>query len=320
MRRPRIVLALLLGAGLFLIGLGLLARYYVFPNVAVLPIDRYEKTESRAVGATYVDRSTGVQHTGRDLIAVNVMRGDVDASTPDIAVWDSLTWTRDAASGDDVNFYNTTVAMERHTARAVNCCGHHIEGVGYLPRSGLAYQWPFYTERTSYPFYDEVLRRTYPMRFERTDELFGLDVYRFTQRIEPTKLEDVEVPASIVGRPGTGTVDAERWYGVERTYWVEPRSGVVVKAGNHRRETLRVDGVDALTVFDANVVLGDRDVRRIVAEARDARVKIGLLHDTAYWGALGLGALLIVFAGLVALAREPEPAAAPAPLELAPVP
>ncbi len=319
MRRPRVVLALL-GVGFFLIGLGLLARYYVFPNVAVLPIDRYEKTESRAVGATYVDRSTGVQHTDRELIAVNTMRGDVEASTPDIAVWDSITWTRDAASGDDVNFYNTTVAMERHTAWAVDCCGHHIEGVHYLPRSGLAYQWPFYAERTSYPFYDEVLRKTFPMRFERTDELFGLDVYRFTQRIAPMKLEDVQVPASIVGQPGAVMVDAERWYGVERTYWVEPRSGVVVKASNHRRETLRVDGVDALTVFDANVVLGDKDVRRIVAEASDARVKIGLVHDTAYLGGLGLGVLLIVFAGLLALLREPEPAPAPAPRELAPVP
>lgn len=312
LRRPTIGLALL-GLGFFLIAAGLLARFYLFPHLAVLPLDRFERTESRAEGATYVDRTTGREARDRTLIAVQTMRGDVDASTPAIAVWESLTWTRDAETGKAVNYYHTKVALERHTGTAVDCCGHHIEGERYIPRSGLAYQWPFYTEKTSYPYFDEVLRKAFPMSYQRTDTLFGVKVYRFVQRIEPTRLGPQEVPGFMVGEPGTKTVAAERWYSVERTFWVEPRSGVVVKAGNHRTETLRVDGEDKLTLFDANVVLGDRDVRRFVAEAADASDKIALLHTGAFSTGLLAGALLVSLGAVLMAARRPAPAFVPAP-------
>lgn len=311
-RRPMIGLALI-GLGFFLVAAGLLARYYVFPHVAVLPLDRFEKTESRAEGATYVDRNTGREARDRTLIAVQTMRGDVKASTPDIAVWESLTWTRDAETGEAVNYYHTKVALERHTGTAVDCCGHHIEGERYIPRSGLAYQWPFYAKKTSYPYFDEVLRKTYPMAYQRTDTLFGVDVYRFVQRIEPTRLGPQEVPGFMVGQPAAQTVAAERWYSVERTFWVEPRSGVVVKAGNHRVETLRVGGEDKLTLFDANVVLTDSDVKRFVREASDASGKIALLHTGAFWTGLLGGALLVVLGAVLAVARRPVRVLAPAP-------
>ncbi len=305
------VALMIVGLGAFCAVLGVGARFYVFPNLAVLPVDRFERTESRAQNATYVDQSTGVQHAGRELIAINRVRGDVESSTDTTAVWESFTWTRDGGSGADVNYYHTVVAMDRSTFHAKNCCGHHVENVYLLPRSGLVYQWPFYAEKTSYPFYDEVLRRTYPIIYQRTETLHGLDLYRFEQRIEPTLLSRVDVPGNLVGHPDKPTVSAERWYGIERTYWVEPRSGVIVKAGNHRRETLRVGGADALTVFDANMVLGDRDSARIAREAGDARVQIGLIHDVAFWGGLGLGALLLLFAGLLALRRDTHEQAEP---------
>lgn len=297
---------IMVGLGAFCAVAGMSARYYAFPTLAVLPIDRFEETESRAQHATYVDRGTGTQYTDRELIAINRIRGDVVSSTDDVAVWESFTWTRDGASDLDVNYYHTVVAMDRHTARAMNCCAHHIEGVHDLPRSGLVYQWPFFTEKTSYPFYDEVLRKTFPIKYERTEELHGLTVYRFTQSIPPTMLGALDLPGHLVGRPGEPTVSAERWYGIERTYWIEPRSGVVVKAGNHRRETLRVDGADALVVFDANMLLSDRDSKRIVREAADARVKIGLLYHGAFWGGLLLGLVLIAFGSLMLLARKEE--------------
>lgn len=305
MRRPVLALVLI-GLGCFLISAGLLARYYVFPHVAVLPLDRFEKTESRAQNATYVDQSTGVQQTGRELIAINTLRGDVEASYPDTVVWESLTWTRDAESGADVNFYETVVAMDRHTGEALNCCGHSIEKVQYLPRSGLAYQWPFFSEKTTYQYYDEPLRKTYPMRYQATEKLFGLTVYRYEQRIEPTLLAPQSVPAFLVKKPGNGMVDAERWYAVDRTFWVEPRSGIVVRAGNHRVETLRVDGVDALTVFDADMLLSEKDSRRIIAEASDARTQIGLLYNGAFWAGLLLGVLFVLL-GLVVALRRPRP-------------
>ena len=303
MRRP-VVPLVLFGLGFLLVGAGLLARYYVFPTMAVLPVDRYEQTESRAAGATYVDRTTGTQHTGRDLIAINTIRGDVNSNYDDTTVWESSTRTRDAESGAEVNVYETVVAMDRHTGEARSCCGQSIEGVGYLPRSGIAYQWPFFTEKTTYQYYDEALRKTYPIAYQGTEDLYGLSVYRFVQKIEPAKIGPQAVPASMVGRPGTGMVDAEQWYTVERTFWVEPRTGIVVKAANDRRETLRVDGTDALTLFEANMVLSEKDSRRIVDEAADARNQIGLLYYGAFWAGLLAGLLLIALAGLLLLLRR----------------
>lgn len=315
-RRPVLGIALV-GLGCFLVGLGLLARFYVFPHLAVLPLDRFEKTESRAQDAIYVDRSTGTQHTGRELIAINTLRGDVRASTDTIAVWESLTWTRDGATGGDVNFYETEVAMDRHTGRAVTCCGQHVERDSDFVRSGIAYQWPFYSEKTSYPFFDEVLKKTYPIKYEATEELFGLTVYRYEQHIAPTKLESLQVPGFLVGM-APAMVPVERWYGIDRTYWVEPRAGIVVKASNHRKETLRTaPGVDALTLFDANMVLTDKDVRRIVAEAEDASTQIALLHTGAFWTGIGLGAVLILAGAALIAARRPRPAVATQPARIA---
>jgi hypothetical protein len=303
MRRP-VIPVVLFGLGFLLLGAGLLARYYVFPTMAVLPIDRYEQTESRATDATYVDQTTGAQHTDRDLIAINTIRGDVKSNYEDTTVWDSKTVTRDAESGAEVNVYETVVAMDRHTGEAQSCCGQSIEGVGYLPRSGIAYQWPFFTEKTSYPYYDEALRKTYPITYRGTEDLYGLSVYRFVQKIDPTRLGPQPIPASMVGKPGTGMMDAERWYAIERTFWVEPRTGIVVKAADNRRETLRVDGADALTLFEANMVLSEKDSRRIVDEAADARTKIGLLYYGAFWAGLLAGLLLIALAGLLLLRRR----------------
>jgi hypothetical protein len=58
-------------------------------------------------------------------------------------------------------------------------------------------------------------------------------VFRFVQSIEPVAHATVEVPGSIVGS-GQVTVEADRVYANVRTHWVEPETGVIIKARNGR--------------------------------------------------------------------------------------
>jgi hypothetical protein len=308
MRRP--IGFVLVGMGVFVIAAGMLARFYVFPRLAVLPYDNYAVTESRAENATYFDATTLKERRGRTMIAIHTIRGDLSAASDVAVVWDSFDFTKDA-DGTPISYNQSTVALDRRKAEAVNCCGQSLEGDYTIQRSGLLYQWPFYTQKKSYPYFDETLRKTLPINYDRTDRLYGVEVYRFVQRIEPVQIGALDVPGIMMGEPTTPMVKATRWYQIERTFWIEPRTGVIVKAQDQRKQTLRnPDGQDVVTLVDATMVLSDRDVRRFTKRAGDGSVKIFWLHDVAPWAGLGLGLVLIV-AGLplaVSRRREPEPA------------
>ena len=313
MRRP-IVSLVLVGAGIFCIVLGLVVRFYAYPRVAAMPLDYYLVTESRAEDATYFDPATMTERRGRTLVATHTIRGDVTSGTRDIAVWESFDFMRDAADGSTVGYGISVVAMDRHTGEAQACCGQRVNDDRSVRRSGLAFKWPFYTERRTYPYFDETLGRALPIRYQGTERLFGLTVYRFSQRIEPTRIAELAVPGSMVGAPASPTVQVSRWYQNERTFWVEPRTGAIVKAVEQRKQTLRdASGDEVVTLFDGNVVLSDDDVRNAVRDARDGRLPVGLLHGGALWAGGLLGLLLILLGALVALYRpeEEEPAEAP---------
>ena len=92
-----------------------------------------------------------------------------------------------------------------------------------LPHEGLAYRFPFDTEKKTYPFFDPIAQKAFDANYDGEEDVNGLTTYRFTQNVgydadgklvEPVKYaslydddEDGEVTAraSLWGLPGDPT-------------------------------------------------------------------------------------------------------------------
>ena len=146
-----------------------------------------------------------------------------------------------------------TVTLNRHTAEAVSDDERPGGSVQKprtmeddkpstniaLPHEGLAFRFPFDTEKKSYPFFDPIAQKPFDANYDGEDDVNGLTTYRFTQNVgydadgklvEPIKYaslydknEDGEVTAraELWGLPGDPyePVTMTRFYAAQRTFW-----------------------------------------------------------------------------------------------------
>lgn len=193
-----------------------------------------------------------------------------------------------------------------------------------LPHDGLTYRFPFDTEKRTYPVFDPIAQKAFDANYDGEDDVNGLTTYRFSQNVgydsdgklvEPVKYSslfdddadsEVSATAAMWGVPGEPEerITMARYYAAQRTFWVDPVSGTIVKREEHgyhyyAREPLKPE----VTFVDFKVAFNEETVETQVASARDERDRVGL------WGrilpisftALGLvslvgGALLGSFA------------------------
>jgi hypothetical protein len=183
-----------------------------------------------------------------------------------------------------------------------------------LPHEGLAYRFPFDTEKKTYPFFDPIAQRAFDANYDGEEDVNGLTTYRFTQLVgydadgklvEPIRYpslydddEDAEVTAraSLWGLPGNPDepITMNRYYAAERTFWVDPVSGTIVKAEEHANHYYARDPLKPeVTFVDYTVTSNEETIESQVVEARDERDRVAL------WGRI----LPITFTalGLVAL-------------------
>jgi len=204
-----------------------------------------------------------------------------------------------------------TVTLNRHTAEAVSDDERPGGSVQKprtmeddkpstniaLPHEGLAFRFPFDTEKKSYPFFDPIAQKPFDANYDGEDDVNGLTTYRFTQNVgydadgklvEPIKYaslydknEDGEVTAraELWGLPGDPyePVTMTRFYAAQRTFWVDPVTGTVVKAEEHAnhyyaRDPLRPE----MALADYKVTSTEETVELQVASARDERDRLAL--------------------------------------------
>jgi hypothetical protein len=286
--------------GLFLLFFGLFARVYTYPRLKKAPLDQYSEPVATGTG-TYFNRSPDklTEVTGAQLKNVRVVRGDVGAGSDEVAVWDSFNSTVDTADNGVVSATQERIALDRVTAQSVQCCGEN-------PRhQGLTLKFPFDTKQTTYQFWDGPAQRALPAAFTRTERIDGVDVYRFEQRINRLDIGDQEIPGSVAGDPDTPSVQTDIIYSNTKTLWVEPATGIIVKAQQDVTQVLETPGgeqvltlVDAVLTYDEATVSSNAD--DAAAGARQLRLLGAILPAVALL--LGLVALA---AGLVLL-RSPE--------------
>jgi hypothetical protein len=166
-----------------------------------------------------------------------------------------------------------------------------------LPHDGLAYRFPFDTEKRTYPVFDPIAQKAYDANYDGEEDVNGLTTYRFSQNVgydadgklvEPIKYaslydddadSQVTARASLWGLPGNPdeSITMTRYYAAQRTFWVDPVSGTIVKKEEHgyhyyAREPLKPE----VTFVDYKVTSNEETVESQVASAGDERDRLAL--------------------------------------------
>ena len=147
------------------------------------------------------------------------------------------------------------------------------------------------------------------------------------QHIPATLVQQMPgVPASLLGLSG-GSLVANRYYQADVTYWVDPRTGVLIDQQEKGVSYLHgPTGQGYLTVADFNLRMTDASSRALAAGANKNAAQMTPIRLTAPVGGVVLGLILILLAAIPAgryrtqpgrhlirpARRSPHPPAAPA--------
>jgi hypothetical protein len=286
--------------GLFLLFFALVERVYAYPRLKKAPLDQYSQPVATGTGS-YFNRSPDKlrEITGAQLKNVRTVRGDVKAGSDEVAVWDSFNSTVDTADQGVITATQERIALDRVTAQSVQCCGEN-------PRhQGLTLKFPFDTRKTTYQFWDAPAQRALPAAFTRTERINGVSVYRFEQRIDQLDIGDQDIPGTLAGEPDTPSVQTDVIYSNVKTLWVEPATGIIVKAQQDVTQVLRTPGGEnVLTLIDAVLTYDEATVDANADDAAKGINRLRILGTILPIAALALG-LIALAAGLVLL-RSPE--------------
>jgi Porin PorA len=204
-----------------------------------------------------------------------------------------------------------TVTLNRKTAKAVSDETHPGGAVQKprtfnddnpptniaLPHDGLSYRFPFHTEKRTYSYFDPIAQRAFNANYTGEEDVNGLTTYRFTQDIgydDEGKLSDpVKYPSLYTNdEDGKATTTAAKWgvagdpdekitmtryYAAQRTFWVDPASGTIVKEDEHANHYFARDRLKPeLTLADYKVTSNEQTIESQVNTARNERDRLAL--------------------------------------------
>lgn len=291
----------LVGLGVFLLALAVLLPTVVVPRVEKAPLDQY--TVSEAAGtASYLDPTRLEFVDDDDVTVTRVVRGDVEASGDDVALYDVTQTVQASQVEDPLNVIAEKVRFDRGS-------GIGVGGAGDVPRHEDAYtvKFPFNTEQTEYPYHDATAGKAFPVSFQGVTEIDGVELYEFGGSIPEVVREQQGVPGRLVGAPDEASVFVEEVYTNDRTVLVEPRTGSIVSTTSTPRRAWRpsfgqTDAVETV-LFEAEVQATDETVDELLADAKDAKGSLDLLGRTLPI-VLGLLGLVLLVVGALLLARR----------------
>lgn len=298
----------LIALGAFLVVLAPMVRWYAYPRIAVAPAAQRSTTTLVGPDATIFDLST-LKEITTDLTTTVRTLGDTEASAAaggDTVVWMNSTTTR-SSDGVIRSQEVERLAFDARTGEAVNCCGEYISDQPdvntAVKHEGLVVKFPFATEKKTYDFWDGTLRAAVPIDYAGTTSVDGVSVYRFQQTIPRTQVGTTEVPASLLGLEGSGSVQAAEMYSNVRTLWVEPNTGVIIKRAESQDNTLDYGGQPRITTTRVTTGYDDATVKKFADEYGSQGRLLHLVRSVIPQVLFVLG--LILMAGGAVLGRRP---------------
>ena len=220
----------LLGVGAFLVVVAALVRFYAAPQLIAAPNDVYETDTLVSPHASYFDEGALVTWHDVRLTYTLTIRGDQRASSGKIAVWDSFASLADPKLHNVINSVYQRSAFNRRTGQMVQCCGASVNDSTQIKQQGIGLFWPIGTKKQTYTVFDNNSMKSWPAHYVGEVKDTGVQTYEFTQHV-PATVSDVMtgVPTSLLGIKGPSrNVVANRYYTADNTFWVDPRTGVLV--------------------------------------------------------------------------------------------
>jgi Porin PorA len=166
-----------------------------------------------------------------------------------------------------------------------------------LPHEGLSYRFPFHTEKRTYPYFDPIAQKAFDANYTGEEDVNGLTTYRFNQDVgydgdgklaDPVKYpslytndEDGKATATAAMWGVSGDPDEKitmtRYYAAQRTFWVDPESGTIVKEEDHANHYFARDPLKPeLTLADYKVTSTEETIESQVNAARNERDRLAL--------------------------------------------
>jgi hypothetical protein len=275
------LVALVLGA--FLLMAAAMGQFWAPSNAERTPLEVNTTTRLSGV-AQKLNPATG-QVEDLQVKATSVTKSDTKRSDDDVIAFVTTTClvvdkgnVPDCVDKDDpqrrlITVSDDTFATDRHDALAVN--DKKYLAADAEPHEGLVNKFPFNVQKKTYPYWDGVLASTVPATYAGTEKLQGLTTYRF----------DVDVPST----PAEVLDGVQGLYTQDKSIWVEPRTGSIVK--QTQAETRTLPNGDPLLTLDIEYT--PQSVTKAVDDAGSKASALRLLTGIIPIVGLVLGLLLI---------------------------
>jgi hypothetical protein len=191
-----------------------------------------------------------------------------------------------------------------------------------LKHEGLSYRFPFNTEKKTYPYFDPIAQKPFDANYESEEDINGLTTFRFTQNVgynsEGKLVAPIKYPSLYAGdEDGKVTATAAQWglqggdpaeqitmtryYAAQRTFWVDPVSGTIVKVTEHANHYFARDPLKPeLTLADYKVTSTEDTVESQVNAARDERDRMALWSRVLPITFTAIGLIALIGGGVLA--------------------
>jgi hypothetical protein len=309
-----------LGVALAVFAAGL--RFYVTPIATNIPYDLAPSTTvAEAHNATYLNAATGAAETGTlrsttDVVPQPVLtRDELEGDLADSAVvWDVYSQITDTSSNKVVTASSQEIALDRTSGAYADWDGAWADsgdGEESVSFTGHSYKLPFNAEQKAYPFWDDQLGEAVDIEFVATEEVSGLQAYKYEQTIPETKIAygSLELLQAAFGR-GSGDV----YYSNTRTIWVEPVTGQFLNVQEQPKLEFRAGSVSKI-LLQGNFSYTEQTKAEAANTIGDNRDQLMLVSQTLPIAAGGAGVLLLLI-GIILIAtggpRKTTEAPAPA--------
>nr|WP_090341175.1 DUF3068 domain-containing protein [Mycolicibacterium malmesburyense]CRL70958.1 integral membrane protein [Mycolicibacterium malmesburyense] len=313
----RIAACGILGLGAALLIAALLLSTYTHSKIAKIPLDLDATLISDGSGMAFDPASLNAERFAVDRDVPMVQQEQLTVESPsnaDVVTMQVGSTLRRTDKQQDAGLLLAlvdTVTVNRSTAEAVSSESNPGGAVQKprsmeddkpptniaLPHEGLAYRFPFDTEKKTYSVFDPIAQKAFDANYDGEEDVNGLTTYRFTQNVgydsdgklvEPVRYaslyeddadSEVTARAAMWGVPGEPDepITMSRYYAAQRTFWVDPVSGTIVKKDEHgyhyyAREPLKPE----VTFVDYEVAFNEETVESQVASAGDERDRVAL--------------------------------------------
>ncbi|MDZ4266397.1 MAG: DUF3068 domain-containing protein [Mycobacterium sp.] len=313
----RIAACGIMGLGAALLIAALLLSTYTTGKIAKIPLNIDATLISEGTGTAFEPASLNSQRFVVDEDVPLVMQQEITVESPsnaDVVTLQVGSTVKRSDQQQDNGLLLAmvdTVTLDRKTALAVSSESNPGGAVQKpraieaedpptniaLPHEGLAYRFPFDTEKKTYPFFDPIAQKAYDANYSGEEDVNGLTAFKFTQNVgfdsdgelvEPVKyasLYDDDADAQATARAALWGLEGDpeepitmtRYYAAQRTFWVDPVSGTIVKQSDrayhyYAREALKPE----VTFADYTVTTNEESVESQVAAAQDERDRVSL--------------------------------------------